>query len=443
MRRGDYCKLSWCLEMDYYQKAVRYIQERVENPTFFVFGATDNDFIHKLDLGVNFENLGESHITADNQHHDMFLMSACKYGIIANSTYSWWGAYLGRQKDIVIAPSSWIPVEGSYQIIPKEWIKIESTKNPHIIPPMQPKDNPHKKPPYSPKRFFKNLRYLARYDIKEMYHNQRNYQFSPQIAENFAAMLRDEIKNDWDIITPPKIKNEFETLQELIDTQKSFIRFGDGEYMIMNGEDIGFQKYNENLARNLQEIIVSNDENLLIGIGNLWFSVPDKNFRAGSYKYTWALGEYANITRYLTKGKIYGSTNVSQVYAAYKEYDFERHFKMLRQIFENKKVVLVCGDRVLKNIQYNLFESYEIEMIFGPTRDAYNALDELKTECLKKSKDCILIFALGPAGKALAYEMFKKGYRVLDLGHAIKDYDAYKRNIPMTNEEMVKFFAPD
>ncbi|RDU58715.1 alpha-1,2-fucosyltransferase, partial [Helicobacter sp. MIT 14-3879] len=204
IRRGDYCKLSWCLEIEYYQKAVRYIQERVKNPTFFVFGATDSDFIQKLDLGVSFENLGESHITADNQHHDMFLMSACKYGIIANSTYSWWAAYLGRQKDIVIAPSGWIPVEGSSQIIPKEWIKIETVKKLHNYPIPNLKNNPHKKPSYSPKRFLKNLRYLARYDIKESVSQLMQYQFSPQIAENFAAMLRDEIKNDWDIITPPK-----------------------------------------------------------------------------------------------------------------------------------------------------------------------------------------------------------------------------------------------
>ncbi|TLD82328.1 alpha-1,2-fucosyltransferase [Helicobacter sp. MIT 05-5293] len=134
IRRGDYCSLSWQLEIDYYQKAIAYIQERVENPTFFVFGATDADFVEKLDLGVHFENLGQKDVTQDNHYYDMFLMSACKYGIIANSTYSWWGAYLGRQKDIVIAPAKWISLyKESPQIIPKEWVKVESAtkKNPN------------------------------------------------------------------------------------------------------------------------------------------------------------------------------------------------------------------------------------------------------------------------------------------------------------------------
>lgn len=113
--------------MGYYQKAITYIIERVENPTFFVFGATDTDFVEKLDLGVEFENLGQRDVTQDNHYYDLFLMSACKYGIIANSTYSWWGAYLGEKKEIVIAPTGWIPVGVQWsEIIPKEWVKIES-----------------------------------------------------------------------------------------------------------------------------------------------------------------------------------------------------------------------------------------------------------------------------------------------------------------------------
>ena len=69
--------------------------------------------------------------------------------------------------------------------------------------------------------------------------------------------------------------------------------------------------------------------------------------------------------------------------------------------------------------------------------------EELKNKLLKLSQDQILIFAIGPAGKVLAYECFKNGYRVLDLGHVIKDYDTYKKNNLMDEKEIIKFFSPD
>lgn len=126
IRRGDYCKLGWELNMNYYEKAVRYILEHVENPTFFIFGATDNVFAEQFKIdGVSFENLGEQIIEISNQHEDMFLMRYCKHAIIANSSYSFWSAYLNDKKDsIVIAPTPWLL--GSDDIICEHWIKINT-----------------------------------------------------------------------------------------------------------------------------------------------------------------------------------------------------------------------------------------------------------------------------------------------------------------------------
>ena len=124
IRRGDYCKLGWELSMEYYKKAIKYILEHVENPTFFVFGATDNEFAKKFRIdGISFENLSEQIITHSNQHEDMFLMRYCKHAIVANSSYSFWAAYLNDTRDnIVIAPTPWLL--GRDDIICKHWIKI-------------------------------------------------------------------------------------------------------------------------------------------------------------------------------------------------------------------------------------------------------------------------------------------------------------------------------
>ncbi len=84
---------------------------------------------------------------------------------------------------------------------------------------------------YSLKRFFKNLKYLARFDLKEINNRPEVSSFTFGMAER----LQYAIKNDFNTIYPPLIKNNLETLQEILTTDKSLIRFGDGEYIIMEG----------------------------------------------------------------------------------------------------------------------------------------------------------------------------------------------------------------
>lgn len=266
---------------------------------------------------------------------------------------------------------------------------------------------------------------------------------TPTYFVHFADVLRDEIKNDFNKISPPLIRTSFETLQILLDSQKSFIRFGDGEYSLMEGKSIPFQEYDENLAKTLKEIITSQEENILIGLGYGYFHSP-YNHRVPEFKYTWLTDNYHIIKKYLVPHKEYGATEMSQVYAGYKDYDFEWHYAMLKKLFVDKKIIVICGDKVLANVQYSIFEGVqEISYIYGATKYAYQGVPHLKEQILNFSKDYTLIFALGPAGKALGYEMFKLGYRVLDIGHSIKDYNAYKCNMLMDSKEIYEFFAPD
>ena len=70
------------------------------------------------------------HFVSDPKIQDfeeIILMSKCTHNIIANSSFSWWGAWLNPNKEkIVIAPEKWFanPKEDSKNIIPKDWIKI-------------------------------------------------------------------------------------------------------------------------------------------------------------------------------------------------------------------------------------------------------------------------------------------------------------------------------
>jgi hypothetical protein len=125
VRRGDYCGLNgWLLEKEYYIRAVQYIKEHVKNPTFFVFSDADEDYIkNNFKIGCEYEYVGTHNADTNQSFRDMHLMSLCQHAIIANSSFSWWGAWLMKNKNkVVCMPTPWIePFTGS---ICDNWVKI-------------------------------------------------------------------------------------------------------------------------------------------------------------------------------------------------------------------------------------------------------------------------------------------------------------------------------
>ena len=129
-RRGDYLEPFWSSYFakcgsNYYNAAITHITKHVNNPIFYIF--SDDPQWVKDNIHLDFPMI----ISENNQnglaHEDLRLMSACKHNIIANSTYSWWGAYINSNPNkIVIAPQSWYPPNGvdNPDIVPHSWHRI-------------------------------------------------------------------------------------------------------------------------------------------------------------------------------------------------------------------------------------------------------------------------------------------------------------------------------
>ena len=109
IRRGDYLKIpNYCVcDDEYYSKAISLMCEKVANPFFYIFSNDPKwckQFMDKFKVNylVVESNQGL------NSYQDMYLMTQCRHNIIANSTFSWWGAWLnGNQEKIVVAPKRW------------------------------------------------------------------------------------------------------------------------------------------------------------------------------------------------------------------------------------------------------------------------------------------------------------------------------------------------
>ncbi len=128
VRRGDYLKTSKgnlylkSCSIDYYKYAMAEIGMNVKKPQFFFF----SDDIHwiKNNLATDSSDVVVSQFTNEDELVDFELMSACKHQIIANSSFSWWAAWLNKNSSkIIIAPSKWFSDDwtDTRYMIPDNW----------------------------------------------------------------------------------------------------------------------------------------------------------------------------------------------------------------------------------------------------------------------------------------------------------------------------------
>lgn len=109
----------------YYLDAINFIQDKVENPKFYIF--TDNIEWVKNNIKMNDDNYTiVDWNRGEESNQDMYLMTQCKHNVISMSTFSWWGAWLNNNKNkIVVSPKKWaFRLEKDNGIIPKNWVRI-------------------------------------------------------------------------------------------------------------------------------------------------------------------------------------------------------------------------------------------------------------------------------------------------------------------------------
>ena len=131
VRRSDYVqnalthRIHGTCDRDYYDRAVSYIGDRISNPHLFIF--SDEPEWAKQNLKISHPNTIVDCNDASCNYEDLRLMSSCKHNIIANSSFSWWGAWLNSNPEkIIIAPQKWISVttRNIKDLIPDSWIKL-------------------------------------------------------------------------------------------------------------------------------------------------------------------------------------------------------------------------------------------------------------------------------------------------------------------------------
>lgn len=262
--------------------------------------------------------------------------------------------------------------------------------------------------------------------------------YSSKSPERMVEAIKNIISGTFKARRPAiMVKDIDQTLDYIIENQSSIIRFGDGEMDLMLGKSIPYQVYDENLASQLKEIIsLQSDEKLVIGLPNVFaersnFTPAAETFWKGHLEHH--LKDYVELAR----ADWYGTTFVSRPYIDYvdKSQSFSQ-FEKLKQIWKNEDILIVEGVTSRSGVGNDLFDgANSIKRIICPSHNAYSRIEEIQEAVLQYVENRLILCMLGPTAKILSYNLFKKGYRVLDIGHIDSEYEWMK----MGADTKVKF----
>lgn len=229
-----------------------------------------------------------------------------------------------------------------------------------------------------------------------------------------------------------KVHSIDETIDELLQTNKSLVRFGDGEIVMIKGGDLMLQKASPEIAEGLAGILAYPYDDLMVTIPGIFDTLSDHRKASRQFWKDHLLFCRKTYEKYCNPDRIYYTTFVSRCYYyAQDRNNCGRWFAKIRKIWENKDVVVVEGTRTHNGVGNDLLDTAaSVERIICPPRDAYGAIPRILEACEVYDKDRLFLLSVGVAAKFLALELFQKGYRVLDIGHMDMEYEWYVRQVP-------------
>jgi len=228
----------------------------------------------------------------------------------------------------------------------------------------------------------------------------------------------------------PKVKSIEETLDKIVRDKSSISRFGDGEFLyLIDKLNLPFQKYDSKLAEKMRIILKSNNSNCLVGLPIGYHSLENlhnESKKTWKSQVTWI---YPRLRKYLDLNKTYYNSSMTRVYAPYQDKSYSKeYFKKLMQIWEDRKVLLIEGEKSRLGVGNNLFsKAIKVERIIAPKHHAFDRYDDLFNEALKHAKNKLVLIALGPTATALSFDLALQGYQAIDIGNVDIEYEWFLR----------------
>lgn len=287
------------------------------------------------------------------------------------------------------------------------------------------------------KLFSKNIVRLFNIDLKKHKKLIRKHDTYETMLDNLRYEILDELQS----IRIPKMIKARETIKELYSSRKSLVRFGDGEFNLIEGRDIGFQKASPLMSQRLAEVLTSHDNNILVGIPDVFGSLSQYCTHVRSYWREFLPKNRDRIYSLLDMDKIYYDacfTGYAIQAAETCDESIEEYYAEIRKIWDQRDITFIKGDGA-ETFEHDIYDNAKsVKYIHAPKEHAFEKYDEILAQASQEDKDRLLILALGPTATILAYDLAKLGYQALDMGHMGKDYDWFMRK---EEKNVGKFFS--
>lgn len=225
----------------------------------------------------------------------------------------------------------------------------------------------------------------------------------------------------------PSIMGLAETLKYVLDRKCSLARYGDGEFELMVGRSMSFERANDEMKTRLIGILKNPSDNCLVCVPNVFGSLA--RYRPGVQQF------WRGAVRWMRpmllecvgarKDICFGDTQVSRAYLGVSSGEWaERLFGLWKKIFDGRDLLIVEGRYSRLGVGNDLFDGAKsIRRIWCPAVGAYAKIDAIKEEIDRNVRvgDLVLL-ALGATATILAYDLSKKGLQALDVGHIDLEY---------------------
>lgn len=236
-----------------------------------------------------------------------------------------------------------------------------------------------------------------------------------------------------------------ETLEYILKNKVSIGRFGDGELMLMNGENIPFQKANKDLMERLKE--VKNTENFLVCIPSVFDKqLFNKRLLTKNEYSFWKRDILKNSyywKKYFNKNSFIGDTELTRFYIRYNDRsNVGNYVTHLKELWDNKNAIIVEGRTSQVGVGNDILDNAQsVRRIICPNNNAFEKYDQILKSVKENYKDGdIVLIALGPTATILAYDLSKSGIWALDMGHFDIEYEWFlaktEHKIPVKNKHV-------
>lgn len=230
----------------------------------------------------------------------------------------------------------------------------------------------------------------------------------------------------------PHFRSNEETLRLIMQEKKSLARFGDGEFALAdNNPHQKFQRKDERLAERIKQVLCSQDDRLLIAIANNYGNLDQYNDdMADGIRYYMNEDVRKQHAALLDNNRVYSDTYITRPYALYRDNMTEaprKRFEALKQIWKNKRIVMVEGSQTRLGAGNDLFaEAADIRRILAPPTSSFDRYDDILKEALRVENADLFILAIGPSSGILAYDLTQHGIQAIDVGHLDIEYEWFR-----------------